>query len=53
MMKTLLPYFTDNAVFVAVGALHLPGDRGLLNSLRHEGFSLKPLGLPFIQDHQD
>lgn len=53
MLKTLLPYFKDNAVFVAVGALHLPGEQGLLNSLRHEGFTLKPLGLPFIQDPQD
>jgi len=47
MADSLLPYIEKNTVFVAVGALHLPGDEGLLNLLRRQGFELKPLGVQF------
>ena len=34
-------------VFVATGALHLPGESGLIALLRAEGFELEPLPSPF------
>lgn len=46
MLGNLLPMLRQSRVFVAVGALHLPGEQGLLNLLRQQGFSLKPLPLP-------
>ncbi len=48
MLESLLPLLENNSVFVAVGALHLPGDEGLLGLLRHNGYELKPLEMPFI-----
>jgi len=50
MLESLLPHLDNNRVFVAVGALHLPGDDGLLSLLRHKGYSLKPLDMPFVTD---
>ena len=47
MAAALLPYFENNTVFIAVGALHLPGEQGLLNLLRRQGFELSPLEMPF------
>ena len=47
MIESLLLQLEDNSVFVAVGALHLPGDQGLLGLLRQNGFELKPLDMPF------
>jgi len=48
MLESLLPHLEDNRVFVAVGALHLPGDAGLLNLLRQNGYELKPQDMPFV-----
>lgn len=50
MAETLLPQLEVNSVFVAVGALHLPGEKGLLNILRQQGFELSPLDMPFSED---
>lgn len=50
MAKSLWPYLENNRVFIAVGALHLPGDDGLLNLLRRRGYELAPLGTPFSED---
>lgn len=47
MLGTLLPLLAADSVFVAVGALHLVGDAGLIELLRGEGFELTPLPLPF------
>ena len=47
MLSTLLPLLRDARVFVAVGALHLPGQSGLIALLRGQGYQLSPLPLPF------
>ncbi len=47
MADSLLRQLENKSVFVAVGALHLPGEKGLLNILRREGFVLSPLEIPF------
>ncbi len=47
MAESLWPYLDNSRVFIAVGALHLPGDDGLLNLLRRRGYELKPLEIPF------
>jgi hypothetical protein len=39
-LKTILP---DRSVVVAVGAGHLPGERGVINLLRKAGFTVKPI----------
>jgi len=51
MVESLWPYLETSRVFVAVGALHLPGDDGLINLLRRKGYELKPLAMPFTGDH--
>ena len=51
MAETLWPHLETNRVFVAVGALHLPGEEGLINLLRRQGYELKPLALPFTGDN--
>ena len=47
MAESLLLQLDNETVFVAVGALHLPGEEGLLNILRQHGFVLTPLPIPF------
>lgn len=47
MLTTLLPELESKRVFVAIGALHLPGKSGLIELLRNEGFVLTPLPPPF------
>jgi uncharacterized protein YbaP (TraB family) len=39
-LKTILP---DRSVVIAVGAGHLPGDRGVINLLRKAGYTVKPI----------
>ena len=46
MLENLLPLLEEGSVFVAVGALHLPGASGLIAGLRQAGFELQPLPLP-------
>lgn len=48
MLETLKPYLDQGTVFIAVGALHLPGETGLVRLLRDMGLELKPLPLPFL-----
>jgi len=49
MAESLLHQLENKTVFVAVGALHLPGEEGLLNLLRQHGFELSPLAIPFAE----
>lgn len=42
-MKKLPQIIQSAPTFIAVGALHLPGDKGLLQQLRNQGFTIIPL----------
>lgn len=42
MLERMLPELEKGRVFVAVGALHLPGEHGLLNLLRSKGYAVTP-----------
>jgi uncharacterized protein YbaP (TraB family) len=46
MLENMLPQLTQGGAFIAVGALHLPGDAGLLALLRQAGYALQPAGWP-------
>ena len=48
MVDGALGYLARGRVFIAVGALHLPGETGLIAQLRAAGFELEPLALPFL-----
>ena len=39
-LQTLMP---QNAVVIAVGAGHLPGDKGVINLLRKAGYKVDPV----------
>jgi uncharacterized protein len=41
MADRLQPYLQEGDVFVAVGALHLPGETGLLNLLEQRGYTIR------------
>jgi len=43
MAERLLPIFARGSTFVAVGAMHLPGDDGLLRLLELQGFTITRL----------
>lgn len=43
MVKSMLPHLHTGKAFVAVGALHLPGEEGILNQLEKKGYFLWPL----------
>jgi uncharacterized protein YbaP (TraB family) len=43
MVERLLPVLETGRAFIAVGALHLPGERGLLGLLARRGYALEAL----------
>lgn len=43
MVERLVPLLGEGVVFVAVGAMHLPGEQGILNLLEKREFTLTPL----------
>lgn len=43
MTARALPLLTEGRTLIAVGALHLPGERGIVNLLRQAGYKLTPL----------
>lgn len=43
MAKRILPYLEKGNVMMAVGALHLPGDHGVVELLRKQGYTLTPV----------
>ena len=47
MVQTVLPYLAEDSVFIAVGALHLPGEKGLVRLLEQKGYRLEALPSPF------
>lgn len=44
-MKQLPKLMKEQSLFVAVGALHLAGESGLVNQLRKKGYTLTPINL--------
>jgi uncharacterized protein YbaP (TraB family) len=44
-LKQLPKLMKEQALFVAVGALHLTGESGLVNQLRKKGYTLTPINL--------
>ena len=42
-VKRLNEILPGKNIFVAVGAGHIPGDQGLVNLLRKEGYTVKPV----------
>jgi len=41
MAERLQPYLQEGNAFVAIGALHLPGESGLLNLLEQRGYTIR------------
>lgn len=48
-VQRLLPHLNDASVFCAVGALHLPGQTGLIEQLRKNGFTVLPVIFKFAK----
>ncbi|MDT8319832.1 MAG: TraB/GumN family protein [Xanthomonadales bacterium] len=46
MLEAVLEQLAQSRVFIAIGALHLPGDNGLIELLRRSGYEMVPLPLP-------
>ncbi len=42
-LDTLPQLMAQNPTFIAVGALHLSGDQGVIQLLRHAGYTVKPM----------
>ena len=43
MLERMQPRLQEGNAFIAVGALHLPGEEGLLKQLRHKGYRVSPV----------
>ncbi|WP_256469764.1 TraB/GumN family protein [Flavobacterium humidisoli] len=42
-VKLIPELIKENGVFIAVGAAHLGGEYGVINLLRKEGYTVKPV----------
>ena len=40
MVERMMPRLAEGKAFIAVGALHLPGERGVLNLLDQRGYAI-------------
>ena len=40
MLERIIPYLNDGSAFIAVGALHLAGDKGLLQILKEKNYKI-------------
>lgn len=47
MMLRILPLIRTKPTFMAVGAAHLPGERGLIELLRRHGYNVEPIHQTF------
>lgn len=52
MLDAALPLLEEGCTFIAVGALHLPGEKGLLALIEAAGFAIRPLASPFMIVHE-
>jgi hypothetical protein len=43
MVERMMPYMEQRSAFVAVGALHLPGEQGVLRLLERQGYRVTRL----------
>ena len=43
LVTRMLPHIDAGGTFIAVGALHLTGERGLIRQLRARGYQLAPM----------
>lgn len=43
MVKRMMPGLRQESIFVAVGALHLPGEGGMIDLLRKQGYKVSPV----------
>jgi uncharacterized protein YbaP (TraB family) len=51
-VKTMQTIFDSRSVVVAVGAGHLPGDKGVINLLRKAGYTVEPIENKMIKNNQ-
>jgi uncharacterized protein YbaP (TraB family) len=49
MLTAALPHLQEGGLFIAVGALHLTGETGLIRLLRDQGFAVRPALWPFSE----
>ncbi|MEZ5055727.1 MAG: TraB/GumN family protein [Saprospiraceae bacterium] len=47
MVQSMLPLMQKHSVFVAIGAAHLPGEEGVIQLLKKEGFTLRKVEAKF------